>query len=722
MKLSTIFKLTNFKQLTKYFMMKKHLKILSIILITLGTILQLSAQFRVALSFDGNSYDADDLIAAPIALAILEESGNKGKLVHCDFGNNLYKDTESKNIYGDETKEDQATEMKASIDGAISRWNYDTALFFEVWKPTELENARINFMNAAVQAYDAGEPLYYIVGGPMQVPIKMIEKIDENTAWTEQRKNEIKGNIIAVSHSTWNERFGNNNTFDQDLPKWTELIAMGIKNVQLADQNSYDGDDDMSTAVSKWDWLNDVDETSTTDRYDWLRQRNPFFNNKFDPSDAGMVFWLINGAKGYNCCDNSDLRTGANITTSRERYASPGKIYTLFTGKVLEEQNAGSPTDITLSLSVTNCTTVELSWNDTEGETGYRIRRKISGDATFTNITDVPANSTSYTDVTAAGNTNYIYMVRPLVDNVAAALSNQPTVSTPACDDNNNTTQQSNCETYGDINGLVVMETEFTKSNLGLWIEKTDVSGYTGSGHLEFTGNDQASGPPTSPLNYVFTITDGGVYRLIIKGRKRLDGAESDKSNDCYVKLAGDFGESPTANNVHNGDALEADLKRNLKFFGGNENGWGWAQQLDLGGHNNKRNAVYTLKSGKTYQLTIHGRSKNFNIDKIVFYNSTNYNLTTAKDATYNALETCSKTLSTFNNDLLQPTKIFPNPVNDIINIRHLNTNEVVKIYDVRGQLIFTKKAAPTIYVSQLSKGIYILKIGESKQIKFLKI
>ena len=57
------------------------------------------------------------------------------------------------------------------------------------------------------------------------------------------------------------------------------------------------------------------------------------------------------------------------------------------------------------------------------------------------------------------------------------------------------------------------MEFENTKSNLGLWILKTDVSGYTGSGHLEFTGNTIVSGPATSPLIYTFSITQEGYYR-----------------------------------------------------------------------------------------------------------------------------------------------------------------------------------------------------------------
>jgi len=704
-------------------MSKNYLQILFFILITIGAISQVSAQYRVALSFDGNSYDADDLIAAPIALAILEESGNKDKLVHCDFGNNLYRDTESKNIYGDATKEDQASEMKASIDGAISRWNYNTNLFFEVWKTTDLENARTNFMNAAAQAFDAGEPLYYIVGGPMQAPIKMIEKIDENTTWTKQCKSDIKANIIAISHSTWNERFGNNNAFDQDLPTWTELIAMGIKYVQLADQNSYDADADMSTAVSKWNWLKDVDDTSTTDRYDWLYQRNPFFNNKFDPSDAGMVYWLINGAKGYTCCGNSDLRTGATTTTSRERYASPAKIYTVFTGKELGEENNDTPTDITLSVSVTDCNTVVLDWTDTNGETEYRIRRKINGEATFTNLTDVAANVTSYTDNTAAGGTNYIYMVRPLVDNVAVALSNQPQISTPACDgedDDESDGDSSNCGSYGDINGMVVMETEFTKSNLGLWIEKTDVSGYSGSGHLEFTGNSQVSGPPVSPITYVFKINQGGQYRLLIKGRKRLDGAESDKSNDCYVKMAGDFDESSNANDVHNGHALKKDLTRNVKFFGGNANGWGWAKQLDLGGHDNKRAAVYTFKSGKNYQLTIHGRSKNFNIDKIVLYNMLTYDLTGAQNQAYHMSETCATTLST-EDRLLEKFAIFPNPVEDILNLKNYKNDTTIKIYNSIGKLVLETDTKKQINVSKLKSGLYLIKIGNKEISKFLK-
>ena len=195
---------------------------------------------------------------------------------------------------------------------------------------------------------------------------------------------------------------------------------------------------------------------------------------------------------------------------------------------------------------------------------------------------------------------------------------------------------------YEDVNGYVIMETENTWSPLDLWITKTDVANFTGSGHLEFTGNQQASGPPKSPLQYVFKINQGGLYRLIIRARKRLDGAPSDQSNDAYARLQGDYDESPNAGENHNDDGNIFALRRNVKFFGGAANGWGWAKQLDLGGHHNKRNAVYDLKAGETYTLVISGRSKNFNMDRIVLFNTAQHTIAQAQASQSISETTCT--------------------------------------------------------------------------------
>jgi hypothetical protein len=90
-------------------------------------------------------------------------------------------------------------------------------------------------------------------------------------------------------------------------------------------------------------------------------------------------------------------------------------------------------------------------------------------------------------------------------------------------------------------NGLVIMEMESTESSLGLWVKKTDVPGYTGECHLEFTGNSPAFGPPNSPLKYTFKINLAGTYLLDLRARKRLEGEPSDRCNDCYMRMEGDF-------------------------------------------------------------------------------------------------------------------------------------------------------------------------------------
>ena len=161
---------------------------------------------------------------------------------------------------------------------------------------------------------------------------------------------------------------------------------------------------------------------------------------------------------------------------------------------------------------------------------------------------------------------------------------------------------------FVEDNGIVVMEAESTDSKLGKWKTKTDIEGFTGESHIEFTGNKPEKGPAVSPLTYSFKISKEGKYSLTIRAHKRLESDRQDISNDCYVALAGDFestGKTPVKL-----------LKNDTKLFGGKAEGWGWTAKLDDG--HKKFPAEYLLKSGETYTLTVSGRSKNFNIDRIM--------------------------------------------------------------------------------------------------------
>ena len=174
---------------------------------------------------------------------------------------------------------------------------------------------------------------------------------------------------------------------------------------------------------------------------------------------------------------------------------------------------------------------------------------------------------------------------------------------------------------FEEADGVVRFEAEATKSRLGNWAMKTKVPGFQGDGYLEFTGNTTTNGPADSPLSYQFRIHKSGLYFLHLRCAREKVGDRNDLANDGYVRLEGDFGPGPNPGDSHGDDAPLAMLKKNTKFFGGDDKRFVWASgnRLDPGGHNNKRVAVYSLKAGETYTLILSGRSQLCKVDEILF-------------------------------------------------------------------------------------------------------
>jgi len=178
---------------------------------------------------------------------------------------------------------------------------------------------------------------------------------------------------------------------------------------------------------------------------------------------------------------------------------------------------------------------------------------------------------------------------------------------------------------FVEQDGLVIIEAESTRSNLDEWLEKTQVSGFTGASYIEFTGNSPLNGPPTSPLQYTFSINRGGLYFFhmhVARETVEINGeTRTDVANDGFIRLDGEYGEGPNAGDSHGDHAPLVNLKEDTKYFGGNDNRFVWAtgNRLDLGGHTNKRVPVYDLKAGETYTFVLHGRSQLFKVDRFVF-------------------------------------------------------------------------------------------------------
>lgn len=187
-----------------------------------------------------------------------------------------------------------------------------------------------------------------------------------------------------------------------------------------------------------------------------------------------------------------------------------------------------------------------------------------------------------------------------------------------------------NClETLGT--NYVVFEAEATASPLDQWklITKGDADyldkeslGPINETHIEFTGNNQGSGPATSPLEYVFTAPSTGEYKLLMRLYQRLGDAEEDKSNDVYIRMAGNF---TSATDQYTTEDLEVDLK----FFGRGVDQWGGVYSGDGGEGENKSAILYNLIKGEEYTFTMSGRSQKANIDYILLYDTKDISITT---------------------------------------------------------------------------------------------
>lgn len=193
-------------------------------------------------------------------------------------------------------------------------------------------------------------------------------------------------------------------------------------------------------------------------------------------------------------------------------------------------------------------------------------------------------------------------------------------------------------QTYQESGGLVVMEIENSPSALGLWQKQTSLTGHTGSGYLQFLGNNYETGPATSPLEFSFKINQAGLYYLHLHCAKQTEDGRTDVANDCYVRVEGDYNAGPGPYTSNGDNASLTLLQSDTKYYGGATNSWKWengegsgAGNLDPGGDNNKRVAVYDFKAGKTYKLVVSGRSKFFRINRLMFRH-TSVSATTAQN------------------------------------------------------------------------------------------
>ena len=110
------------------------------------------------------------------------------------------------------------------------------------------------------------------------------------------------------------------------------------------------------------------------------------------------------------------------------------------------------------------------------------------------------------------------------------------------------------------------------------------------------------------------------------------------------------------------------------------------------------------------------------NILSILDSNVTN-NLFTAKGFSITVIEIPNTSLGLKNN-VVPETHIYPNPTSEILHISSYQPIDTISIYDLSGKLVCTKKILEdkTVSISQLSSGLYIIKIQTDNTFEFKKV
>lgn len=253
---------------------------------------------RVVLSFDGNVHDDDDIIAMGYAAGLWWAAGLQDQVVQIEYNNHVC------NIDVQETdgsgvgEGDDSQNMRTTASGIISQFGYDSDILYDYERRG---SSSTNKMALEIEKSTSANPLWIIAGGPMETVWRALEKATGGF-----------NNVTIVSHSTWNQ----NHTHCSDAHDWNDLKSkyqsrgvFFIENCEGACSGPGDLNDQnakLSNHPNNWYWMRDSNKAHNR----WIYSRNPF-STKFDPSDAGMSYYLISGGPyngGNKTPDSDDFR------------------------------------------------------------------------------------------------------------------------------------------------------------------------------------------------------------------------------------------------------------------------------------------------------------------------------------------------------------------------------------------------------------------------------
>lgn len=241
---------------------------------------------RIVISSDGNEHDHDDWAATPFTLALLAAKGLQDSVTVYTF---------SDHIWGSNHERPEAKEqMRISAFEGKEIFHFNKSNFIEAVQDSA--NA-IQAVTKEINKSNKNSPLTIIAAGPMQVVGSAIDKADAD---------KLKY-VRIISHSNWNDNHSDKPYDWEHHSGWTwneirdKFESKGLMLDRITDQNGGKDYVGMKAPMAMFDWIktSTIRDTSpdVKKQLDWLyaRQLTCIKKGEFDPSDAGMIIYLLTG-------------------------------------------------------------------------------------------------------------------------------------------------------------------------------------------------------------------------------------------------------------------------------------------------------------------------------------------------------------------------------------------------------------------------------------------
>ena len=246
---------------------------------------------RIVISSDGNEHDHDDWAATPFSLALLAAENLQDSLTVYTFSDHIWGSNHNKS--------DGKEQMLLSALGGRDMYSFNKSNFIEaVQDSTKAISAITNEINISSKE----NPLTIVAAGPMHVVGSAINNADAS---------KLKY-VRIISHSNWNDNHSDKPYEWEHHSGWTwneikeSFESKGLIIDRIVDQNGGKDYEGMKAPMESFDWIktSSIRENSpeVAKQLDWLyeRQQTCIKKGDFDPSDAGMIIYLLTGKQKTN--------------------------------------------------------------------------------------------------------------------------------------------------------------------------------------------------------------------------------------------------------------------------------------------------------------------------------------------------------------------------------------------------------------------------------------